>query len=1255
MESEKVIEVATLGRPFRLGMLYDCRQDAIIPGLTLWDCDDLEKYKSETPQPNSDFEIVASESIEDKSSALDVEASLKASFLGGLVKVEGSAKYLNDQMTSKNQARVTLQYKATTKFQELSMNHLGRGNMKHSYVFENKIATHVVTGILYGAQAFFVFDQEKSETENRQDIQGKLKVLIEKIPTFSIEGEGSLHLEDKDTEKIQKFSCKFHGDFLLEKTPTTFQDAVAVYQSLPKLLGASGENAVPIKVWMLPLTNLDSSAAKLVREISVRLVQEVQSVLEELSDLEIRSNDAMKNITTEQFPQINKKLKSFKSLCSEFRLGFQQTLSKKLPSIRGGGEEESELADVLKKIHSSPFNSKNLNDWIDCKERELHALKSYTRMMKNTKIIPSQNILDEELLNAEHAVCFVFSSLERDEPYLSALLNYLKDKTKSDDSHRYDIEKEQWYLSNNLKDEMRTKVKLFSDFAEANTETKSTTFLAVGLTDEKHEGSTIYLYEDGFLISKNFEPPSKPETVTAADINHSSVTLKVSPPRFGAESVTSYSVEFCVSGQDGWKQQNEPKSSEITVTQLQPNTEYVFRCRAVTSAGVGPANVINDPIKTLPCSPAGEPQCEPNSSEISVSWEKPAELGPDVQILSYIVEYAKVEDLSWNQTRSKGEKAIISGLQSETQYSVRITCDCGEAGRSKESKIVQVHTTKSNRLSDAVELKFMNFFEQKPKRLSDAVKAQSTKLKPQTGQLPVYRVPLQEENIKIKGCRFFRFGELSKAAAKQSRTIMVLGATGAGKSTLINGMINYILGVKWSDSYRFSLVDGGQTKSQTHSQTSEVTVYKLNHREGFEVPFSLTIIDTPGFGDTRGIDRDREITEQLRKLFTSKDGVSEIDAVCFVAQAALARFTPTQKYVFDSILSIFGKDIAENIRILVTFADGQKPPVLEAIKAADVPSPKGKDGLPVHFKFNNSALFADNKSSAADTQSGDDDDDDDDENFDQMFWNMGTKSMKRFFAALNQIETKSLILTNEVLRERQQLEVSVENLQVQVKLGLAKMEEIRETGEKIKEHEAEIKRNEKFEFEVTVKRPIQYDISGTGYYFTNCQQCNVTCHYPCPISNDADKRKCPAMDRNGYCTQCPGKCYWNIHFNQKYRWEYEDVTEKRTIADLKANYEKATGQKMTVEGRMRKLEAEYDIMQKEVNKLIDKSAKCLNRLKEIALKPNPLTTPECIDMMIEEEKLEAKPGWKQRIESLMNMKQKAEFMAKVEKGEKHFL
>ncbi|CAK6983913.1 verrucotoxin subunit beta-like, partial [Scomber scombrus] len=143
--------------------------------MTLWDHNDLEKDMREKPKPNSEFEIVASESIEDKSSVLKVEASLKASFLGGLVEVEGSAKYLNDHKTSKSQARLTLNYKTTTKFQQLSMSHLGRGNVKHPDVFDKGIATHVVTGILYGGQAFFVFDREVSDEERHQDIQGNMK------------------------------------------------------------------------------------------------------------------------------------------------------------------------------------------------------------------------------------------------------------------------------------------------------------------------------------------------------------------------------------------------------------------------------------------------------------------------------------------------------------------------------------------------------------------------------------------------------------------------------------------------------------------------------------------------------------------------------------------------------------------------------------------------------------------------------------------------------------------------------------------------------------------------------------------------------------------------------------------------------------------------------------------------------------------------------------------------------------------------
>ena len=137
------------------------------------------------------------------------------------------------------------------------------------------------------------------------------------------------------------------------------------------------------------------------------------------------------------------------------------------------------------------------------------------------------------------------------------------------------------------------------------------------------------------------------------------------------------------------------------------------------------------------------------------------------------------------------------------------------------------------------------------------------------------------------------------------KVLMVLGATGAGKSTLINGMVNYIMGVEWKDNFRFKLVTE-EVKSQAHSQTSTITAYTIHHMEGSRVPYTLTIIDTPGFGDTAGLKRDNLITEQIKEFFALKgrNGISHLDGIGFVTQSALARLTHTQQYIFDSILAI---------------------------------------------------------------------------------------------------------------------------------------------------------------------------------------------------------------------------------------------------------------------------------------------------------------------------------------------------------------
>ncbi|XP_032903459.1 uncharacterized protein LOC116990043 [Amblyraja radiata] len=328
------------------------------------------------------------------------------------------------------------------------------------------------------------------------------------------------------------------------------------------------------------------------------------------------------------------------------------------------------------------------------------------------------------------------------------------------------------------------------------------------------------------------------------------------------------------------------------------------------------------------------------------------------------------------------------------------------------------------------------------------------------------------------------------------KTIMLLGATGSGKTTLINGMINYILGVEWGDNFRYKLIQEETGKSQAESQTSSITAYHLHHQVGFNIDCSLTIIDTPGFGDTRGISRDRQIIDHIREFFTSPQGIDQIEAVCFVVQASQARLTQTQKYVFDSILSIFGKDIAENFLIMLTFADGQRPPVLEVLKADQVPCHKDEKGLPVYFKFNNSAIFAQRPTSGDEGRS--DDSGEEDNDFNQVLWKMGTNSMKKFFAALSMMQARSLCLTKEVLKERRQLESVVAGLPTLIQAGLTKLEELKKSKQVLNQNQSNLDENKDFEYEVDVTVKEKRKLDSDDSLVNNCTVCEYSCHDPCP-------------------------------------------------------------------------------------------------------------------------------------------------------------
>uniref|UniRef100_A0A3B3D2T6 Stonustoxin subunit alpha-like n=1 Tax=Oryzias melastigma TaxID=30732 RepID=A0A3B3D2T6_ORYME len=507
MSSDQV--QAALGRPFALGMLYDARKEKLITDFTLWDGDKIQSNKVRQSQKSSTYEITASDSIQSKSSLLDLSASLSASFMGGLIEVGGSASYLNDNKKFKNQSRVTLQYKATTAYERLNVTQLAAPNTQIQDAIKNSRATHVVTGILYGANAFFVFDSKKMDSSDVQKIDGSMQALIKKIPNATIDGKVDIKLSEEEKDVTNKFSCKFYGDFILKSNPTTFEDAVKTYERLPTLLGKNAENTVPVKVWLTPLKNLDKSNEELKADISVSLVRKAENALDDMREIEMRCNDALDENVVTKFPPMQRKLRNFLNLCEDYTKTLKRTMEEKITAIREGKEDEGSVHKVFEDLEKSPFSQKNLYKWLDNVQREINVLTSCVNIMEGIKIVSDKSELDREVFapGVEDSLCFVFTSLETEDPYLKQMDKHLSCHETKKSTSVTPPSKDLWFFNEQIFTDMRQKAKEFNSTFKNLKSSKKYSFVIAALPNQKHDGATIYHYRGGCLKTEDFSKP----------------------------------------------------------------------------------------------------------------------------------------------------------------------------------------------------------------------------------------------------------------------------------------------------------------------------------------------------------------------------------------------------------------------------------------------------------------------------------------------------------------------------------------------------------------------------------------------------------------------------------------------------------------------------------------------------------------------------------------------------------------------------
>ncbi|XP_077160443.1 stonustoxin subunit alpha-like isoform X2 [Paroedura picta] len=698
-------ELPALGRPLHLGMLYDRRCDTFVPGVTLWDLETLQSHLHRTPQPRTEFQVLASDNYDQLASALHVTLPLRASLLGGRVDLNGSARCLKDTKKSENQVRVVLHASITTRFEELTMTHLRPQNVAHPGVFDQGEATHVVTAVLYGAQAFFVFDREVASAENKDNIERELRSRLQSFCNRVHAGGETTGGPQKDKTSTESFKCTFYGDVTLDSNPITDPDAMRIYADLPKLLGEKGERAVPVKVWLYPLAKLDRRAAQLVREISADLVTRVQSAVEQLSDCEGQCRDLL-DAWDLSLPPLCLKVRRFQDLCQRYRDTFQERVAHLLPSIRGGGQEEGALRDLLAGKELSPFRPKWLSEFLGKKSAEMDCVKLFCTRLRGIDVIPSEGKLKELLLDHQlrYVVSLTFTSLQKEEPYLLDLEEWIQKTSDPSSAFPGGYEKQipkQWFEEEAVTGKARKRIKSFVNFARLNKEKPTIRFIISCVPDVDNPGISLYLYKEGQLISRDFEPPLKPLPPVLGEIRHDSVQLQQAASD-GRASMASCVVEYKILGQEGWARLGTAKGKvrDLLVRDLLPNTSYEFRCALRSKPDIGESSSESKVVKTLPTSPPGRPQSTVvTSSAVRLTWKRPSIIGEGVAVQEYQVKY--VEEAAEGCQSGKGGQirvtaggssqcCRVTGLKSETPYRfcvVAVASDGAESAPSEEARI----------------------------------------------------------------------------------------------------------------------------------------------------------------------------------------------------------------------------------------------------------------------------------------------------------------------------------------------------------------------------------------------------------------------------------------------------------------------------------------------------------------------------------------------------------------------------------------
>ena len=672
-------EEMLLGRDVNLGDFYNAKDNSFYKGINLWGYGKVEqvKYRTNIPQTKTDF--YAAKTAFSRLSHMDINAEIKLSFLGGLISVTGSAGFLRDSAQSEEQVNFNMAYQAQTHAWTIPT-----GTPIVNRVLCDNDATHVVSSVIHGMGANFIFKRHVQNKETAEKVYGFLKVMVKSIPSTEINGQGEVDLSGTQKKFFESVDIKLYGDFVLDKAPTTFAESVKTYQNLPKKLGTYPEyaNAGKIKVVLTPKSFYCEKKDNILIGISKQLLSRVSEALDEMEQLQIKIAGLLIRDPT-KFESVKSNLKRVRKAVIDFHSNFQLDLKRLLPQVRGGGAAESGMANLLTRYDKSPIQIGTCSIFLTNRAREINAIDTVLEQFTgadNLKVVDYRGA-DDVIQNFKtDKVVTLYLRILQDE---QKTISFLEGKPVS--------EADMWFNKPNEIGEIGRKLREYKDFAVHNVEffPKDYSYLIV-IERVRSNPVAISCSRWGMEMISDFKTPVKPTTTDVKSRAHNSITL-VTPSNSNV-NVKSVHVRYWEFG----KMENTLKhktfsisSGQLTITGLKPKTVYRFSTSLVTDYGESPPTV-SAPTATLPSTPASNLKVgSQTSSSVRVTWNQPM-LTSGVTVTGYSVVLSQSGGKKVASKLTTSRAVTFDNLSPATVYDVAVVVECDASKLNTSEGYVEV-------------------------------------------------------------------------------------------------------------------------------------------------------------------------------------------------------------------------------------------------------------------------------------------------------------------------------------------------------------------------------------------------------------------------------------------------------------------------------------------------------------------------------------------------------------------------------------